>query len=407
MKRLLWIVPLVLAGAGVWWAVQVKNAPPEVRFTVAKTGALVDTLVTNGKAEPVEYASVRAERAGVLKTLRIEKGQQVAAGAVVAEIDSAEYKTALEAAEARVAQVQAEINAQQGGGRAADLAEIDAALAKLALERRQAETELAAVKRLIERKAATPHEARQLEDRIAQLDEQRRAQQARRAVLFTPADRSALEARLREARAAVASAREKQGQGTLRAPLAGVVYQIDPRPGAFLNPGDLVANIGRVDELLVKVFVDEPELGRVAAGMSAVITWDAMPGREWTGRVEKMPVQIVTMGTRQVGEVTVRIANAERALPPGANINAAIRSREAAQAVTIPKEALRREDGVQGVYVLAGEKIQWRPVKIGVTNITHAQVLEGVAAGDRVLLATDVPLRNGLAVTPVNEDAAR
>jgi HlyD family secretion protein len=303
--------------------------------------------------------------------------------------------------------VQAEINAQQGGGRAADLAEIDAALAKVALERRQAETELAAVKRLVERKAATPHEARQLEDRIAQLDEQRRAQQARRAVLFTPADRSALEARLREARAAVASVREKQGQGTLRAPLAGVVYQIDPRPGAFLNPGDLVANIGRIDELLVKVFVDEPELGRVAAGMAAVITWDAMPGREWTGRVEKMPVQIVTMGTRQVGEVTVRIANAERALPPGANINAAIRSREAAHAVTIPKEALRREDGVQGVYVLAGEKVQWRPVKIGVTNITHAQVLEGVAAGDRVLLATDVPLRNGLAVNPVNEDAAR
>jgi len=407
MKRLLWLVPLALAGGGIWWAVTVKNAPPEVRFTIAKTGPLVDTLMTNGKVEPVVYAAVRAERAGVLTKLLVEKGQAVAAGAVVAEIDSAEWRNAMEAAEARVAQVQAELNVQQSGGRAADLADIDGQLAKLQLERQQTEKELAAVRRLIAKDAATKNEAQVLEDRMAQIQQQRLTQQARRSVLFTPADRSVLEARLREARTAVAAARDKQGQGILRAPMAGVVYQVDPRAGAFLNPGDLVANIGRVDELLVKVFIDEPELGRVAPGMPAMITWDAMPAKQWDGRVASMPAQIVTMGTRQVGEVSVRIANVEQVLPPGANINAAIRSREAAQAVTIPKESLRREGGVQGVYVLAGSVVQWRVVKLGVTNITHAQVLEGVAAGDRVVLATDIPIRTGQTVTPVSEDAAR
>jgi len=407
MKRLLWLAPLALLGAGIWWAVTVKNAPPEVRFMEAKTGPLVDTLMTNGKVEPVAYAAIRAERAGVLTKLLVEKGQTVAAGAVVAEIDSAEWRNAMDAAEARVAQVQAELNVQQSGGRASDLAEIDGQLAKLQLERQQTEAELTAVRRLIAKNAATKQEALVLEDRIAQIRQQRTALQSRRAVLFTPADRSVLEARLREARTAVAAARDKQGQGILRAPLGGVVYQVDPRAGSFLNPGDLVANIGRVDELLVKVFIDEPELGRVAPGMAASITWDAMPGRQWEGRVAAMPSQIVTMGTRQVGEVSVRIANVENALPPGANINAAVRSREAAQAVTIPKESLRREGGAQGVYVLAGNVVQWRAVKLGVTNITHAQVLEGVAAGDRVVLATDVPIRAGQTVTPVSEDAAR
>lgn len=406
MKRIFWLLPVLLIAGGVWWAVQVKNAPPEVRFTVAKTGPLVDTLVTNGKVEPVAFAAVRAERAGMLAKLRVEKGQEVAAGAVVAEIDNAEYQSAVEAAEARVAQVQAELNVQQSGGRASDLADIDGQLAKLQLERQQTENELAVVRRLIAKNAATKQEAQVLEDRLAQLAQQRTALQARRSVLFTSADRSVLEARLREARSAVAAARDKQKQGTLRAPMGGVAYQVDPKVGAFLNPGDLVANIGRVDELLVKVFVDEPELGRVAPGMPASITWDAMPGKQWEGRVEKMPVQIVAMGTRQIGEVTVRISNAEKTLPPGANINAAIRSREAAQAVTIPKESLRRENGVQGVYVVSGNQLQWRPVKIGVTNITHAQVVEGVAAGDRVALATDIPVRSGLVVQPVSEDAS-
>jgi RND family efflux transporter MFP subunit len=390
-------------GGGLWWAVQIKNAPPEVRFTVAKTGPLVDTLVTNGKVELAAYAAVRAERAGMLAKLRVEKGQVVGVGAVVAEIDNAEYQTAVEAAEARVAQVQAELNVQQSGGRASDLADIDGQLAKLALDRQQTEKELATVGRLIAKNAATKQEAQVLEDRLAQLQQQRGALQARRAVLFTAADRGVIEARLREARTAVAAARDKQKQGVLRAPMAGVVYQVDPRAGAFLNPGDLVANIGRVDELVVKVFIDEPELGRVAPGMPAVITWDAMPGKQWEGRVEKMPLQIVTMGTRQVGEVSVRIPNEDKTLPPGANINAAIRSREAAQAVTIPKEALRRENGVQGVFVVVGNALQWRPVKIGVTNITHAQVTEGVAAGDRVVLATDIVLKPGMPVGAVAE----
>jgi HlyD family secretion protein len=403
MKRALWLVPAVVIGGGLWWAVQIKNAPPEVRFTVAKTGPLVDTLVTNGKVEPAAYAAVRAERAGMLAKLRVEKGQVVGVGAVVAEIDNAEYQTAVEAAEARVAQVQAELNVQQSGGRASDLADIDGQLAKLALDRQQTEKELATVGRLIAKNAATKQEAQVLEDRLAQLQQQRGALQARRAVLFTAADRGVIEARLREARTAVAAARDKQKQGVLRAPMAGVVYQVDPRAGAFLNPGDLVANIGRVDELVVKVFIDEPELGRVAPGMPAVITWDAMPGKQWEGRVEKMPLQIVTMGTRQVGEVSVRIPNEDKTLPPGANINAAIRSREAAQAVTIPKEALRRENGVQGVFVVVGNALQWRPVKIGVTNITHAQVTEGVAAGDRVVLATDIVLKPGMPVGAVAE----
>ena len=408
MKRVLWLLPVLLVGAGIWWAVRVKYAPPEVRFTVAKTGVLVDTLATNGKVEPVAFAAVRAERAGVLAKLHVDRGQQVAAGAVVAEIDSAEWKIAVAGAEARVAQIQAELNVQQSGGRASDLADVDGQLAKLQLERQQAEKEMAAVRRLIEKGAATKQEAQVLEDRVAQILQQRNALQTRRSVLFTAADRGVLEARLREARASVAAAKDKQGQGILRAPMGGVVYQVDPRAGAFLNPGDLVAMIGRVDELLVKVFVDEPELGRVGVGMPAVITWDAMPARQWEGRVEKMPVQIVTMGTRQVGEVAVRISNDEKSLPPGANINAAIRSREASGAVTIPKEALRREDGVQGVFVITGAgQAQWRAVKIGVTNITHAQVLEGVAAGERVALATDVALRSGTRVTAVSEDAAR
>lgn len=403
MKQLLWLLPVAMIGAGVWWIVAQKNAPPEVPYTVAKSGSLVDTLATNGKVEPEDFTGVRAERAAAIVRLFVDKGQFVRAGQVLAELSNPEAATAREAAEARVAQIQAELTALEGGGRAADIASIDGDLTRLSLERRQMEQELEAVERLIARNAATKQEAQVLRDKIAGNETQRKALAAKRSALFTDPDRRLIEERLREARTAVAAAQQRVAQSELRSPIAGTVYQLDRRAGDYLNPGDLLCSIGKVDRLVVKVFVDEPELGRVAIGMPVNISWDAMPGKEWPGTVERMPVQIVAMGTRQVGEVTVKIDNSERLLAPGANINAAIRSRQVSTAVLIPKECLRRDGGgEQGVYVIENENAKWRPVKIGVTNVTHAQVAEGVKAGDRVVLATDVVLRDGQPVNAVS-----
>lgn len=400
MKHLFWIVLLALIAGAAGYLVQLKNAPPEVRVTRAKVGTIVDTLVTNGKAEPVSFVSVRATRAGAVATVHARSGKTVAAGQLIVDQDNAEIFAARQGAEARVAQIEAEIRALEGGGRAADRAEIDGQISRLNVERASIDKELGAVKRLIEKSAATKQEAQALEDKRASIDAQVRALQQRRGVLFTPGDRGILEARLREAKTAVASANAQLERGTLRAPIGGVVYQMDVKAGAYLNPGDLVANIGDIKRLSVNVYVDEPELGRVALEMPVTITWDGLAGREWTGRVDRLPTQIQALGSRQVGEVVVRIDNEDGSLKPGANVNAAIRSREAAGAIIIPKECLRRDSsGKQGVFVVEGGKLTWRHVKIGVVNITHAQALTGLDSEDNIVLATDQILTAGLTVT--------
>jgi len=400
MKHLFWIVPLALIAGAAGYLVQLKNAPPEVRVTRAKVGTIVDTLVTNGKAEPVSFVSVRATRAGAVATVHARSGKTVAAGQLIVDQDNAEIFAARQGAEARVAQIEAEIRAIEGGGRAADRAEIDGQISRLNVERASIDKELGAVKRLIEKSAATKQEAQALEDKRASIDAHVRALQQRRGVLFTPGDRGILEARLREAKTAVVSANAQLERGTLRAPIGGVVYQMDVKAGAYLNPGDLVANIGDIKRLSVNVYVDEPELGRVALEMPVTITWDGLAGREWTGRVDRLPAQIQALGSRQVGEVVVRIDNEDGSLKPGANVNAAIRSREAAGAIIIPKECLRRDSsGKQGVFVVEGGKLAWRDVKIGVVNITHAQVLTGVQSNDNVVLASDQLLTTNLVVT--------
>ena len=80
------------------------------------------------------------------------------------------------------------------------------------------------------------------------------------------------------------------------------------------------------------------------------------------------------MGARQVGEVTCNIENPDMDLLPGTNVNAVILSETVENAITIPKEAVHREQGKTGVYILEGDHIRWRPITQGVNNTTRTRL---------------------------------
>jgi HlyD family secretion protein len=131
-----------------------------------------------------------------------------------------------------------------------------------------------------------------------------------------------------------------------------------------------------------------------------VITWDAAPGRQWKGNVDKTPTQIVASGTRQVGEVLCVIENPKGELLPGTNVNVEIRAEVIDNALTIPKEAVRRELGQAGVFSLSGQSVTWKKITLGVGSTTRTQV-EGLNEGDAVALPSAKPIKDGMVVNPV------
>jgi multidrug efflux pump subunit AcrA (membrane-fusion protein) len=100
-----------------------------------------------------------------------------------------------------------------------------------------------------------------------------------------------------------------------------------------------------------------------------------------------------------VGEVVCSIANEGRALIPGTNVNAEIRTAVVENAMVIPKEALRHD--AQGDYVLAlkGGAVERRAVKQGASSITLVQILEGLGDADAAALPSETPLKDGDRVT--------
>jgi HlyD family secretion protein len=400
MKRW-WLVLLLVgvAGGGVYW-VRRGPAPPEIPFAKVRRERLVSILSTNGKVEPVEFSTARAQRDGLLSGLRVKQGDRVEAGQVLAVQDVAEARADLVAAEARAAAAQAELAIYDQGGSSQVLADLDAAVSRAEADRDKLRKDLAVTRRLVARQAAPAADVADLEDRLARTERELASLAKKKAALVSPAGRAAAAARLRDAEAAARLAQARIAQAEIRAPISGALFHLALRNGSFAHSGDVVAEIGRLDRLKVVIYVDEPELGRVRAGLPVRVTWDALPGREWQGIVDRLPSQVVTLGTRQVGEVLSLVENPERNLPPGANVNCHIEVQVVDHALTVPKEALRRQNDRFGVFLLAGDRLAWRVVQVGASSATRVSV-EGLGESDRVALPVEATLESGMVVKPV------
>ena len=399
-RVILSILALAAVGGLVWSMLNWRNRPPEIPFTKVVRETIISSVSTNGKVEPSDWATARAERSGPVVAILVERGKRVAQDAVLVEIDASDAKADLASAQARIEQTRADLAMFERGGRTTDLADISSGIDKAKLELDAARKDFDINTRLQAKGAATTVDVATAKQRMDSAQLQIRSLEQKRTALVAGPDKSAALARLHDAESAAKLAEQRIKQSVVRAPISGVVYQFDLKRGAYLNAGDIVAYIGKLERVRVNVYVDEPDLGRVTRGLPVSITWDALPGRTWTGAVDKTPTQVETLGSRQVGQVICVIENPNLDLLPGTNVTADIRAESVQNALTIPREAIRRELGQAGVFVLAGDRVMWKKVTMGIGNTTRAQV-EGVSEGESIALPTEKALKEGMVVRAV------
>jgi HlyD family secretion protein len=170
-----------------------------------------------------------------------------------------------------------------------------------------------------------------------------------------------------------------------------------------VNPGDLVLQEADLSKVLVRAYVDEPDVGRLASGQRIELTWDAVPGRKWQGAVNTVPSTVKLLGTRNVGEITCVVDNSDLKLLPNINVGVTIVTAEHPNALTVPREAIRLDDSKTFVYQIVNDELQRRDIQTSISNLTQVEVTGGV--GEKALLAlaatNSKPLREGQAVKVV------
>jgi HlyD family secretion protein len=404
MRKSLWL--LVLPGVFIlWWAFDHSGSAVTAHFAPVRRVKLESIVPTNGKVEPAEWATARAEVAGIVRSVLVQRGQNVKAGQTLVTLDTSAARADLAAALARREESQAEVNTLGQGGKAATVAslndQIQSARTAVDVARRIFESD----QRLLDKQAVTKLQVQNDADAVKRAQENLTALENQRRTVVTATDRQVAQARLQDSDAAVALAQRRIAFGVVKAPISGTVYSFDLKMGAYLEIGKEVAQIGDLDRVKVAVYVDEPDLGRVGLGMPVKITSDSHPGRQWWGHVTKLPTEVVSLQARTVGEVSTIIDNPDHDLIPGITIYASIISKTVDNALVVPKAALRGSSTAHGVYKLKDKVVVWTPVQTGISDINNVQVTSGLREGDevldRIVDPTDAEVKNGMQVKPV------
>jgi HlyD family secretion protein len=247
--------------------------------------------------------------------------------------------------------------------------------------------------------AASPAEVQAADNQVKVANAAVAALQQNGTARYSPQDLSRAEAAQAEAKASYDAAQVTLSDTNVRSTVDGTVYSLPVREGSFVNPGDLLVGVAELQTVQVRAFIDEPDIGRLSQGEQVSITWDALPDRNWTGKVSRVPTTIVTHGTRMVGEILVEVPNDDRKLLPNINVSVSIVTAERKDVLTVPREAVREDGPQKYVFVVHRNEIHRQNVETGISNLTRVEV-SGLKSNDLVALNSlnMQPLRDGMKV---------
>lgn len=401
------IAAVVIAGAGIAWKVNGRE-PEGVAVETAPVGAMtvVQTVTATGRIQPVTQVNISADVSAKITRLEVKEGQWVDKGDLLLELDRERYVAAVESAEANLRS--AEANARV----------IEESLAKL-------DKDLGRTSQL---------HAQSLESQSS-LDAARAAVQVERA-----RHRSTLD-QVEQARASLKQARDDQAKTTIYAPISGTVSKLNKERGEIALGSqfqeDVIMILSNLSGMEAVVDVDENDIVSVHVGDEATIEVDALPGVSLRGAVTDIAnsAKVANTGTadqKTEFEVKVAVVESNSALRPGMTASAEIvtATHQGVLAVPIQSVAVRTleqlgiegegqggdeaEDGGEAVAdggtataATGGEAARFTPdkdgfvelvwlidngtaharqVKTGIQSDSHIEILDGLAAGDRVVV---------------------
>jgi len=193
-------------------------------------------------------------------------------------------------------------------------------------------------------------------------------------------------------------------QTAVRAAKAGTVYNVDVKATEFVEQGKMLLQMADLHKLRVRAYFDEPEIGRLAIGQKAIIKWDARQGAAWHGHIERTPSTVAQYETRRVGEALIHIDEDPKGqLLPNTNVTVTVTTSSQADVMSIPREALRSENGKTYVYRIDGDELKKTYVVTGAINISQVAITSGLKDGEWVATgtATGQPLQERVPVQRV------
>jgi macrolide-specific efflux system membrane fusion protein len=353
------------------------DPPPPVATSPVVVADIEDTVIATGTIESSQLVSVGAQASGQIKSVKVEVGQQVEVGDLIAEIDATTQLNALRSAEAAVTTNQAQ-------------REVQAANLKLADLNYKRQQELFA-ENATTRSAFETAEAQYLTSR---------------------AQEQATKAQTEQVQSQLDTARANLGYTRILAPMSGTVVAIVVREGQTVNAvqsSPTIVKLAKLDTVTVTAGISEADVSRVKPGQTVYFTTLGNARKRHYGKLRSIapaPSSIEQdTGGRSAnaggGATQAVYYNAVFEVPnPEGDLRIAMTAQvyvvlaEAKQVLTIPSSALgdALPDGKYAVRVLDAQGVpQTRQITVGINNNVTAEVTSGLTAGEQVVMGEALP----------------
>ncbi len=371
---------------------------PQVDAFIVQPAPLVRTLQFSARVATLSRVNIGATLTGRVARVNVDEGAQVRRGDVLVQLETAELQAAV--AQARAAERQAE--ARLAGLRSTGRTSANAALLQAQATVRAAEAELARTQQLVTQGFLS----------AARLDEVRRAVEVARAqqtgaLAQTRAneesgtDVAQAQAQLAQARAATAAAQQRLSQAAVLAPTDARVLARNVEPGQIVQPGAALMSLALAGPTQLVAPVDERFLDQLQAGQKSMVVADAFPGQPFAAKV----LSIAPAVDAQRGAIEVKLAlvgEAPAFLREDMTLSVEVETAQRERTLVLPLRALRGNATAQAGSVLVAQdgRAQARPVRLGLRTLDAVEVLDGLRAGEAILLGAEV--REGSRVRPRN-----
>ncbi|GIK38443.1 MAG: hypothetical protein BroJett011_22760 [Chloroflexota bacterium] len=425
------------------------NEDSAVEIVPVERKTLVDTVSASGSIEPEAEVEMKFETGGKVKEVLVQEGQIITAGTVLARLDTTDLEMKVRSAEIDLTQAQANLDQllepELAEKVVAARASVESAQLNLAdLEDGIDPDEVTKAEAALKQTEITLKEAQWAYDQVAyrgdvgampQANELQDATLAYESALAdynlavkeaTPAELAAANSTLASAQSSLAelleepSAAEIASQqasvdkaqlsleeaqrnledATLVAPTGGVVLQVNIEPGERVldDATEAALTIADTSTYLLKMDVDELDIGQVKVGQPATVTLDAFAGQSYAGTVAKISPSPASTDTDSIVtyEVTIALDTQEQGLGllSGMTANATIQTKELSEVLVVPTQAVQTDEGSEAITYV--EKLDEQgqvmrvEVELGLRSGSVREVIAGLEEGEQVIIRQQV-----------------
>jgi HlyD family secretion protein len=370
---------LILGAFGAWW----MTRAPLATVQTARVAPLVRTLQFSARVATASRVEVGSTLTGRVLQVAVAQGAQVKAGEVLVRLESEELRATLAQNLANERQAAARLAGLRSSGRSAAQAGVAQAESVRVAAQADLQRTLDLVAKGFVSDARLDEARRAVAVAQAQLDGAR-AQAAANAEPGT--DVAQAKAQWALASAARAAAQSRLGETVITAPADARVLSRLVEPGQIVQPGRALLNLALAGPLQLVAQVDERYLGQLQPGQPAGVRADAYPTQRFTAQV----LSISPLVDAQRGAVEVKFSLPQPLpafLREDMTLSVEVETARREQALVVPADALRGEDTASpSVWLVRDGRVEARKVSLGLRTLDAAEVLEGLSAGDAVLI---------------------